>query len=683
MKITKNILGVIALGALTLTQSACQSDSDFLKEHSYQQDESGMFNSQNEIEMAINSCYREVQYLLLGQTHGNHSYMIYGIGLDTFGETGNNDHFSNWNTYNSASGYARHWYNEVYYLVNYANTAIDNILAKDITYTTDTKKNELLGEARFFRGWAYRVLAGMFGNVPILDKHTSSIEMGYQPNTRQEVWEFCYDDFKFAAENMALTPRMGGCVTRAAADHMLAEICLSLGKFDEAIAAATRVINGTDGDYHLMTTRFGSMAATAKDRYGNDLSAAKGGAYWDLFREKGNQDYSSGNKESIWNSQYAYGNYAVGGSGDAWWRLYNNTMDKDILSNSVRSNTTNRVLADGTTIYLFTDDAACYPANTPNNGGSSTIGVSTTAIAANRYVASNTRDSIGGGYAYGSQILIPARYIWDNAAPGYLWANSKQGDKEDIRGSEVMIQRDWYTPGGARWSKCYAAAKARELAAQGTPDAEQVMLKGSDTLQISPRFWKLANLDYHGDPKSFDYEPYIIRVAETYLLRAEAYLAKGETGKAADDINVLRDRANAPRVSAADIDIDFILDERARELFLEEHRQITLNRLSCNPNCGNYVTSKYPVQDDKTSNTLVERVRKYGISYTNWTKEQNEAVGRMWKDEPNRFGQTTDGLGRKLGRFVSNIAAHNYQYPIPDDVIKSNSGAEYPQNPGY
>ena len=70
MKVTKQILGIIALGAVTLTQTACQSDSDFLKEHSYKNDDSGMFNTQNEIEMGINSCYREVQYLILGQTHG-------------------------------------------------------------------------------------------------------------------------------------------------------------------------------------------------------------------------------------------------------------------------------------------------------------------------------------------------------------------------------------------------------------------------------------------------------------------------------------------------------------------------------------------------------------------------------------------------------------------------------------
>jgi len=69
------------------------------------------------------------------------------------------------------------------------------------------------------------------------------------------------------------------------------------------------------------------------------------------------------------------------------------------------------------------------------------------------------------------------------------------------------------------------------------------------------------------------------RLAETYLLRAEAYLGKSLTQKAADDINVLRTRANATPATAADMSMDYILDERLRELYLEEFRAVTLTRL--------------------------------------------------------------------------------------------------------
>ena len=69
------------------------------------------------------------------------------------------------------------------------------------------------------------------------------------------------------------------------------------------------------------------------------------------------------------------------------------------------------------------------------------------------------------------------------------------------------------------------------------------------------------------------------RLAETYLLRAEAYVAKSQPQKAADDINVLRTRANATPASAAEMNMDYILDERLRELYLEEFRAVTLTRL--------------------------------------------------------------------------------------------------------
>src|SRR5690606_32681942 len=72
---------------------------------------------------------------------------------------------------------------------------------------------------------------------------------------------------------------------------------------------------------------------------------------------------------------------------------------------------------------------------------------------------------------------------------------------------------------------------------------------------------------------------YIFRLADTYLLRAEAYLGKGELDKAADDINEVRSRANARPITANDVTLDYILDERARELNFEEPRILTLMRM--------------------------------------------------------------------------------------------------------
>lgn len=69
-----------------------------------------------------------------------------------------------------------------------------------------------------------------------------------------------------------------------------------------------------------------------------------------------------------------------------------------------------------------------------------------------------------------------------------------------------------------------------------------------------------------------------LRLADTYLLKAEAQLKLGHPDDAASTINIIRRRSNATAVTGADITLDFILDERSRELILEEERRFTLIR---------------------------------------------------------------------------------------------------------
>jgi len=71
----------------------------------------------------------------------------------------------------------------------------------------------------------------------------------------------------------------------------------------------------------------------------------------------------------------------------------------------------------------------------------------------------------------------------------------------------------------------------------------------------------------------------LFRLAETYLLRAEAYVNKGDQAKAAADVNTVRSRANADPAQPAEVNIDYILDERLRELYCEELRMLTLCRM--------------------------------------------------------------------------------------------------------
>ena len=75
----------------------------------------------------------------------------------------------------------------------------------------------------------------------------------------------------------------------------------------------------------------------------------------------------------------------------------------------------------------------------------------------------------------------------------------------------------------------------------------------------------------------------LFRLADVYLMYAEAHLRGGAGANAADVanyINELRTRANNPQnnLTISDITLDFIIDERARELHWEAHRRQDLIR---------------------------------------------------------------------------------------------------------
>lgn len=160
---------------------------------------------------------------------------------------------------------------------------------------------------------------------------------------------------------------------------------------------------------------------------------------------------------------------------------------------------------------------------------------------------------------------------------------------------------------------------------------EPVPYEGPDTLAfINPYSLKWK----HFDPRdTFGFGMWkdfiLMRLGETYLLKAEAQLMQNNPGGAATTINILRDRANAPTVSAGDIDLDFILDERVRELLAEENRRMELMR----------------------TNKLLDRV------------DLNH--------------------GAPQGMQVEGIREANLLFPIPISEIQLNTEAELTQNPGY
>jgi hypothetical protein len=151
----------------------------------------------------------------------------------------------------------------------------------------------------------------------------------------------------------------------------------------------------------------------------------------------------------------------------------------------------------------------------------------------------------------------------------------------------------------------------------------------------------------HGDQ-------YIFRLAETYLLRAEAHFWKGDPGLAANDINAVRGRANAPLVDAADVTIAYIFDERARELFAESPRHAEMVRAS-------YIIAELGMDGYSLAN----------FSESNW-----------WYDRMINHNKFIAMKAEKSG-MIAQVSPFHVLWPIPNDLINANTGAQINQNPGY
>ena len=549
--------------AVLISFSGCNKDDEFLTE--VRRDGLTVDNAlitKSQFDLALNSCYRQLQFFY-NSSDGWTDYWHLGVNFDVAATTtiyiaDPNAPWVNYSKINSQDGQSAKWWNWNYAIVKYANTVIagvENPLAK----LTAAEKNVLLAEARFFRAWAYRNLNIAFGGVPILTGPVVEPKVDFTRNTPAECNAFIKQDLEFARTNLPTSSAIPGKVVRAAADHLLAEINIILKDYDGAIAAATRVIDGTNGAYSLMNSRFGARRNEAFTTRGTPTDH-----YCDLH-EINNTDYQMGNREAIWVAQFernvpgggiafpTLGNWMV--QGRAYWCRH----------------------------WLFA------------KAGLTALGAS---------------DSVGRGASF---IRGTDYSNWT------VWSNSTG----DIRNNETNIRRKFY------FGTNIAATATQPAFAKGDLIPKSFLTAYEDSMWfIYPNWTKFGTDKHFGGDFIYGYtkDQYVMRLPETYLLRAEAYLAKGDKVKAADDVNVIRARARAPLATAADITLDYILDERVRELYGEEYRMLTLMRLGL----------------------VYDRVRRYG--------EVNQR---------------------------NSVAQHNNLLPIPQGEIDKNIGAKLVQNPGY
>lgn len=464
----------------------------------------------------------------------------------------------------------RDWYK----IISNANTMLTRIEASALT---ETEKIQVEAEAKFFRGFAYRNLVYLFGGVPLVVEELSAPKADFVRASKEDVLNQIVADLTNAANGLPTIDKVvDGKVSNVVAQHYLAETLIAVGKYDEAIAAASVAIN--DANTKLMTTRFGSRAT--QNPYDALLKFTKpGDPFWDLF-QVGNQNRKSGNQEALWVAQMENdipGGLLESAKGNAnrWERNCNPAGWLSMLDPANKQGMTTKPYSD-------------Y-----NGGGRGVSFIKCTNFFLNELWASDFNNDIRN-----APHNIVRDLVYNNPASAYYGLSAVLPN--GTLNSPTWKANNW------RWYPY-----PTKLTTPGQHPDGVFENKALNILSAS------AGTTFH--------DMYILRLAETYLVRAEAYLGNDDKVNAAKDINVVRDRAKATPVADDAVTIDYILDERARELVYEEQRRLTLSR-----------TGK-----------LVERVRLHN---------------------PQNAGNIQD---------FHNLA------PIPDREIEANKDAVLVQNPGY
>lgn len=418
---------------------------------------------------------------------------------------------------NSSDAYVRRVWEWLYRVVNACNTLIDRSNNTGINWT-EIEKKQIVGEARLLRAWAYRHLTYLYGPVPLnlSESKGNTIRTDWERNSVSEVRKAMEEDLLFAEANCADVPVVEGRASKIVASHYLAELYLAMGDYQKAKDKALAVVSNPN--YSLITARYGVNATQP------------GTPFTDMFLDK-NSNRSQGNREALWVVQNEY--LSTGGDANImrrWW------------------------------VNRYNDIKVGSPSKSPLTFSQANGGRGLGRFAVTKYTFSlyEPQDHRGGSFAW------RFFYIMNNAAslPTNINANTT-----------ATCAAPGYTSGPAGARLNFDTVRLSVNCVEPAPNATAA------PNWPSIRKWDWAPADTADVQNSSNYNDQIyLRIAETYLILAEAQFRLNDLSGAAATLNIIRNRSNASSITAAQVTLDFILDERSRELVTEEHRRYTLLR---------------------------------------------------------------------------------------------------------
>jgi hypothetical protein len=492
-------------------------------------------------------------------------------------------------------------WNACYQKINAANGVLQ--YGPNAQGLAPARLTQLLAEAKLLRAQYYFVLVQDFGDVPLSTVFIDSPTKDISRAPLADVYTQILKDLNESLASIADRPAQPGRATRATALHLLSKVYLT-----RATSSAKQA-----SDYQ-MAAQFAKELIDNQGRYGLGLEADPA----TVFAE-GNEN----GKEVLFNAQFNNDASFTGLDGFTY------VSGENVLNFQYRSR------------Y----DRLPNMARDVSNGRPFARHVVTPYLE-NSYIL---RDASGNALESGRTLrTTDTRYNKWFTTVYYVNDNrpiANGGSTKAVIGDTSA----WY-PG-----RELTAAQLTRIANR-TPYPYIVIQPNQYTTEYFPTLNKFDSRN-RSSLNGFSTRPNIIyRLAETYLIAAEAYFYLGNSAQAATYLNVVRERAGATGrktqmdITAAQVTIDFILDERAREL------------------CGEF-TRWYDLKRTTTAggtSQLLTRIRN-----TNYA--------------PALRSVTTPGFTRG-GVYGSNAATNIKDFhvlrPIPQSEI-DRTGGKITQNPGY
>lgn len=444
---------------------------------------------------------------------------------------------------------------------------------KTVYFSTVTEQNAnvpiMVGEARFLRANAYFLLVQTYGGVPIVTENFTLPVLQFDRNTHEEVYDFIISELESSLASVGTSSySSSGKVNKKAVNDLLAKVYLTRGY--ETFGKPTDF--ATAAAYADAAIAGQSLTIPYGQLFTptTDLNAET------IFSVQYDPASTATSPTTLGNKQFYYFSSYLGGSeSGAPLRSYNLCPTDYALGlfekGDARWNATFMTeileLKQGDKITLY------YPYY--RNPGDANLKV--------------------------RHFYAPK---WFTATDKTEWMTANAG-----RLSNTFVYHDW-----------------------GTYGAAYTLIKNIDAQTIPVKKFDDPNPSTPSSTGPVSTRDIITaRLGETYLVAAEAYLKAGDAGTGLQRLNAVRARAGVADATAAEFNIDYILDERGREMLGEYTRWFDLKR-----------TGK-----------LVERTVLHNYRITS------------------------------ASNFNGNNGQQKILRPIPQIVIDLNQNKNFPQNPAY